>query len=172
MIGIGKNPFCSLRIYIIKLQNVIGHKKKKKNTEVLNAFEFLCFFFKCHTRFRASAITLESILSIVIFLRKFFTGVWFLIAFPWKNQIIAGQTFAAIRAWTCARVIRSMLFIHSANLTPCCCVKCREKSFLYPWFFSVPGSDNHDNSGSIRKFTLMKISLYFHKDQQIRFWFF
>ena len=33
------------------------------------------FFFKCHTRFRASAITVESILSTVIFLGKFFTGV-------------------------------------------------------------------------------------------------
>ena len=33
------------------------------------------FFFKCHTRFRASVITIDSILFIVIFLGKFFTGV-------------------------------------------------------------------------------------------------
>ena len=35
----------------------------------------LIFFFKCHTRFQASAIAKEIILSSVIFLGKFFTGV-------------------------------------------------------------------------------------------------
>ena len=39
-------------------------------------FSYWFFFFKWHnTRFRASAITVESILSIVIFLGTFFTGL-------------------------------------------------------------------------------------------------
>ena len=39
------------------------------------SLRWVFFFFKYYTRFRTSAITMESIISIVIFLGKFFTGV-------------------------------------------------------------------------------------------------
>ena len=55
------------------------------------------FFFKCQTRLRASAITMKSNLSIVIFLGNLFTRV-VSHCLPLKESDIGGQIFAASRA--------------------------------------------------------------------------
>ena len=73
-----------------------------------HAYHEFCNFFslKGHSRFRVSAITVESILAMQFFWKNFSRG-WFLIVFPSRDRLIASQIFAAIRDWTRSSLIRT-----------------------------------------------------------------